>query len=79
MIRMTIAWAFLALGSAALCGCSETEGASQSGALTVQEIRARLDYLRSLAALERAKGTLLEARGLQLSVDPPASPYGDQP
>ena len=30
------------------------------------EIRARLDYIKSLAALERSTGTLLEARGLQI-------------
>lgn len=30
------------------------------------EIRAKLDYVKSLAELERAKGTLLEARGLKL-------------
>lgn len=32
----------------------------------VAEIRARLDYVKALADLERAQGTLLEARGLQL-------------
>jgi outer membrane protein TolC len=31
------------------------------------EIQARLDYIKSLAALERAKGTLLESRGLTLA------------
>ena len=31
------------------------------------QIRALLDYTKALAALERAKGTLLDARGLQLS------------
>ena len=31
------------------------------------EIRARLDYIKSLAALERATGTLLEARGMQIN------------
>ncbi len=30
------------------------------------EIRARLDYIKALAALERSKGTLLESRGLEL-------------
>ena len=30
------------------------------------EVRALLDYVKSLAALEKAKGTLLEARGLSL-------------
>lgn len=30
------------------------------------EIRAKLDYVKSLAELERAQGTLLEARGLKL-------------
>lgn len=30
------------------------------------EIRARLDYMKSLADLERAQGTMLEARGLRL-------------
>ena len=29
-------------------------------------VRAKLDYVRSVAALERSKGTLLEARGLSL-------------
>jgi outer membrane protein TolC len=33
----------------------------------LSEIRARLDYIKALAALERAKGTLLEARGLELA------------
>lgn len=32
-----------------------------------QENRARVDYQKSLAALERAKGTLLEARNIQVS------------
>jgi outer membrane protein TolC len=32
----------------------------------VAEIRARLDYVKALADLERAQGTLLEARGLKL-------------
>ena len=32
----------------------------------LSEIRARLDYIKALAAFERAKGTLLEARGLRL-------------
>lgn len=32
----------------------------------LSEIRARLDYIKAVAALERAKGTLLEARGLDL-------------
>ena len=32
-----------------------------------QEIRAKVDYHKSLAALERAKGTLLEARNIQVS------------
>jgi outer membrane protein len=32
----------------------------------LSEIRARLDYIKALAAIERAKGTLLEARGLEL-------------
>ena len=32
----------------------------------VCEIRVRLDYIKALAALERSKGTLLEARGLDL-------------
>ncbi|HEX6849763.1 MAG TPA: TolC family protein [Candidatus Polarisedimenticolaceae bacterium] len=32
----------------------------------VAEIRAKLDYMKSLADLERAQGTLLEARGLKL-------------
>jgi outer membrane protein TolC len=31
------------------------------------EIRARLDYIKSLAALESATGTLLEARGMQIA------------
>jgi len=30
-------------------------------------IRAGLDYAKGLAALERAKGTLLESRGLELA------------
>ena len=33
----------------------------------LSEIRARLDYIKSLAALERATGTLLEARGMQIA------------
>jgi len=33
----------------------------------LSEIRARLDYVKSLTALERYKGTLLEARGLKLA------------
>jgi outer membrane protein len=33
----------------------------------LSEIRARLDYVKSLTALERSKGTLLEARGLRLA------------
>jgi outer membrane protein TolC len=32
----------------------------------LKEIRARLDYVKSLSALEQSKGTLLEARGLSL-------------
>ena len=32
----------------------------------LSEIRARLDYIKALASLERAQGTLLEARGLNL-------------
>jgi len=32
----------------------------------LSEIRARLEYVKSLTALERSKGTLLEARGLTL-------------
>ena len=32
----------------------------------LSEIRARLDYIKALASLERAQGTLLEARGLEL-------------
>jgi len=32
----------------------------------LSEIRARLDYIKALSALERSKGTLLEARGLAL-------------
>jgi outer membrane protein TolC len=32
----------------------------------LSEIRARLDYIKALAAFERSKGTLLEARGLDL-------------
>ena len=32
----------------------------------VAEIRANLDYVKALADLERAQGTLLEARGLTL-------------
>ncbi len=32
----------------------------------LSEIRARLDYVKALTAMERAKGTLLEARGLSL-------------
>jgi outer membrane protein TolC len=32
----------------------------------LSEIRARLDYIKALSALERSKGTLLEARGLEL-------------
>jgi outer membrane protein TolC len=32
----------------------------------LSEIRARLDYIKALASLERAQGTLLEARGLDL-------------
>lgn len=34
----------------------------------LSEIRAILDYMKGLAAMERAKGTLLEARGLALSM-----------
>jgi outer membrane protein TolC len=33
----------------------------------LSEVRARLDYLKALTALERSKGTLLEARGLSLA------------
>jgi outer membrane protein TolC len=33
----------------------------------LSEIRAVLDYVKSLAELERAKGTLIEARGFQIS------------
>jgi outer membrane protein TolC len=36
----------------------------------LSEVRARLDYIKSLAGLERAKGTLLEARGLSLDLGP---------
>jgi len=32
----------------------------------LSEIRARLDYIKALSAFERSKGTLLEARGLEL-------------
>ena len=32
----------------------------------LSEVRALLDYVKSLTALEKAKGTLLEARGLSL-------------
>ncbi|HXV74985.1 MAG TPA: TolC family protein [Candidatus Polarisedimenticolaceae bacterium] len=43
------------------------------------EIRARLDYIKSVAALERSQGTLLEARGLRLDVEPASSPDRSQP
>jgi len=33
----------------------------------LSEVRARLDHIKALAALERSKGTLLEARGLSLA------------
>jgi outer membrane protein TolC len=33
----------------------------------LSEIRARLDYIKALAGIERAKGTLLESRGLSLA------------
>lgn len=32
----------------------------------LSEVQARLDYIKSLAGLERAKGTLLESRGLSM-------------
>jgi len=34
------------------------------------EIRARLDYIKAVAALERSKGTMLESRGLTLASNP---------
>jgi outer membrane protein TolC len=34
----------------------------------LSEIRAKLDYIKALAALERSKGTLLEDRGLKLGI-----------
>ena len=33
----------------------------------LSETRARLDYIKALAAFERSKGTLLQARGLELA------------
>lgn len=40
----------------------------------LSEIRARLDYIKALAALERSKGTLLESRNLSLA-DPTTKDY----
>ena len=40
----------------------------------LSEIRAALDYVKALAALERSKGTLLEVRGLALDPDARSPP-----
>jgi len=44
----------------------------------LSRIRAYLDYINSLAGLERAKGTLLESYGLSLQMSSNSRPAGSE-